>query len=44
VPGLTTGAVNAVSYMRLGKVYSGVITGKLALRGVAAGQRNAGWR
>jgi len=39
---LTTGAVNAVTYLRLGKVFSSVITGNLALLGVSAGQRNAG--
>jgi uncharacterized membrane protein YoaK (UPF0700 family) len=39
---LTTGAVDAVSYLRLGKVFSSVITGNLALLGVSAGQRNAG--
>jgi uncharacterized membrane protein YoaK (UPF0700 family) len=35
---LTTGAVDAVSYLRLGKVFSSIITGDLALLGVAAGQ------
>lgn len=39
---LTTGAVDAVTYLRLGKVFSSVITGNLALLGVAAGQRDAG--
>ncbi len=39
---LTTGAVDAVTYLRLGKVFSSVITGNLALLGVSAGQRNAG--
>lgn len=39
---LTTGAVNAVTYLRLGKVFSSVITGNLALLGVSAGQQNAG--
>jgi uncharacterized membrane protein YoaK (UPF0700 family) len=37
---LTTGAVNAVSYLRLGKIFCSVITGNLALLGVAAGQRD----
>jgi uncharacterized membrane protein YoaK (UPF0700 family) len=36
---LTAGAVNAVTFVRLGKVFSSVITGNLALLGVAAGQR-----
>lgn len=36
---LTTGAVNAVTFLRLGKVFSSVITGNLALLGMAAGQR-----
>jgi uncharacterized membrane protein YoaK (UPF0700 family) len=39
---LTTGSVDAVSYLRLGKVFSSVITGNLALLGISAGQRNAG--
>lgn len=39
---LTTGAVNAVSYLRLGKIFSSVTTGNLALLGVSVGQRNAG--
>jgi uncharacterized membrane protein YoaK (UPF0700 family) len=39
---LTAGAVDAVSYLRLGKVFSSVITGNLALLGVSAGQRSAG--
>jgi uncharacterized membrane protein YoaK (UPF0700 family) len=38
---LTTGAVDAVSFLRLGKVFSSVITGNLALLGVAAGQHEA---
>ena len=38
---LTTGAVNAVTFLRLGKVFSSVITGNLALLGVAAGDRHA---
>ena len=36
---LTAGAVNAVTFVRLGRVFSSVITGNLALLGVAAGQR-----
>lgn len=39
---LTTGAIDAVTYLRLGRVFSSVITGNLALLGVAAGQRDAG--
>jgi uncharacterized membrane protein YoaK (UPF0700 family) len=39
---LTTGAMDAVTYLRLGKVFSSVITGNLALLGVAAGQPNPG--
>lgn len=39
---LTTGSVDAVSYLRLGKVFSSVITGNLALLGISAGQRNTG--
>lgn len=39
---LTTGAMDAVSYLRLGKVFSSVITGNLALLGVSAGQQNGG--
>jgi uncharacterized membrane protein YoaK (UPF0700 family) len=38
---LTTGTLDAVSYLRLGKVFSSVITGNLALLGVAAGHRDA---
>jgi uncharacterized membrane protein YoaK (UPF0700 family) len=37
---LTTGAVDAVSFLHLGKVFSSVITGNMALLGVAAGSRN----
>lgn len=37
---LTTGALDAVTFLRLGKVFSSVITGNLALLGVAAGQQN----
>lgn len=36
---LTAGAVNAVTFIRLGAVFSSVITGNLALLGIAAGQR-----
>ena len=39
---LTAGAVNAMSYLQLGKVFSSVITGNLALLGVSAAQRDAG--
>jgi uncharacterized membrane protein YoaK (UPF0700 family) len=35
---LTTGALDAVTFVRLGKVFSSVITGNLALLGIAAGQ------
>ena len=38
---VTTGALDAVSYLRLGKVFSSVITGNLVLLGVAAGQQTA---
>jgi uncharacterized membrane protein YoaK (UPF0700 family) len=38
---LTTGALDAVSYLRLGKVFSSVITGNLALLGVATGKHDA---
>ena len=38
---LTTGAVDAVSFLHLGKVFSSVITGNMALLGVAAGTHNA---
>jgi uncharacterized membrane protein YoaK (UPF0700 family) len=38
---LTTGALDAVSYLRLGKVFSSVITGNLALLGVAGGEQDA---
>jgi uncharacterized membrane protein YoaK (UPF0700 family) len=38
---LTTGAIDGVTFLRLGKVFSSVITGNLALLGVAAGQQNA---
>ncbi len=41
VLGLTTGAVNAVTFLRLGNVFSSVITGNLVLLSVAAGQRHA---
>jgi uncharacterized membrane protein YoaK (UPF0700 family) len=37
---LTTGAVDAVTFLRLGKVFSSVITGNLALLGISAAQRN----
>ncbi len=36
---LTTGAIDAVSFLRLGHVFSSVITGNLVLLGVAAGQQ-----
>jgi len=37
---LTTGVLDAVTFVRLGKVFSSVITGNLALLGIAAGQRS----
>jgi uncharacterized membrane protein YoaK (UPF0700 family) len=37
---LTAGAVNAVTFLRLGKVFASVMTGNLALFGVAAAQSN----
>jgi uncharacterized membrane protein YoaK (UPF0700 family) len=39
---LTTGAIDAVTFLRLGRVFSSVITGNLALLGVAGGLRDAG--
>ena len=41
VLGLTTGAVNSVTFLRLGNVFSSVLTGNLVLLGVAAGQQHA---
>jgi uncharacterized membrane protein YoaK (UPF0700 family) len=38
---LTTGVVDAVTFVRLGKVFSSVITGNLALLGIAAGRQAA---
>ncbi len=38
---LTTGAVDAVTFVRLGQVFSSVITGNLALLGIAAGRHEA---
>jgi uncharacterized membrane protein YoaK (UPF0700 family) len=38
---LGTGALDAVTFLRLGKVFSSVITGNLALLGIAAGQQDA---
>ena len=38
---LTTGALDAVTFVRLGKVFSSVITGNLALLGIAVGQQQA---
>ena len=37
---LTTGALDAVTFVRLGEVFSSVITGNLALLGVAAGRQD----
>jgi uncharacterized membrane protein YoaK (UPF0700 family) len=37
---LTSGAVDAVTFVRLGSVFSSVITGNLALLGLAAGERH----
>jgi uncharacterized membrane protein YoaK (UPF0700 family) len=39
---LCTGALDAVCFLRLGRVFSSVITGNLALIGIAAGERNGG--
>jgi uncharacterized membrane protein YoaK (UPF0700 family) len=39
---LTTGALDAVTFVRLGNVFSSVITGNLTLLGVAAGERRGG--
>lgn len=39
---LTTGALDAVTFLRLGRVFSSVITGNLALLGVAAGKQDGG--
>lgn len=36
---LTTGAVDAATFLRLGNVFSSVITGNLVLLGIAAGRR-----
>jgi Protein of unknown function (DUF1275) len=38
---LTTGVLDVVSCLRLGKVFSSVITGDLALLGVATGKHDA---
>jgi uncharacterized membrane protein YoaK (UPF0700 family) len=38
---LTTGTLDAVTFLRLGRVFSSVITGNLALLGVAVGQHDA---
>ncbi len=38
---LGTGVLDAVTFVRLGKVFSSVITGNLALLGIAAGQQDA---
>jgi uncharacterized membrane protein YoaK (UPF0700 family) len=37
---LCTGALDAVCFLRLGRVFSSVITGNLALIGIAVGERN----
>jgi uncharacterized membrane protein YoaK (UPF0700 family) len=39
---LTTGAVDAVSYLRLGRVFSSIITGDLALLGISPGTGSTG--
>ena len=36
---LTTGVLDAVTFVRLGKVFSSVITGNLVLLGIAAGHQ-----
>ncbi|HET7013299.1 MAG TPA: YoaK family protein [Streptosporangiaceae bacterium] len=38
---LTSGAVDAATFLRLGHVFSSVVTGNLVLLGIAAGQRSA---
>lgn len=38
---ITAGAVDAATFLRLGKVFSSVITGNLVLLGVSAGQQDA---
>jgi uncharacterized membrane protein YoaK (UPF0700 family) len=39
---LCTGALDAVCFLRLGRAFSSVITGNLALIGIAVGERNGG--
>jgi uncharacterized membrane protein YoaK (UPF0700 family) len=39
---LCTGALDAVCFLRLGRVFSSVITGNLALIGIAVGEKNGG--
>ena len=39
---LCTGALDAVCFLPLGKVFSSVITGNLALLGIAVGEKNGG--
>jgi len=39
---LCTGALDAVCFLRLGRVFSSVITGNLALLGIAVGEKNGG--
>ena len=39
---LCTGALDAVCFLRLGKVFSSVITGNLALLGIAVGEKTGG--
>ena len=39
---LTSGAIDAVTFVRLGTVFSSVITGNLALLGLAVGERHGG--
>ena len=39
---LTSGAIDAVTFVRLGNVFSSVITGNLALLGLALGERHGG--
>lgn len=39
---ITAGSVDAISFMRLGKVFSSVMTGNLVLLGVAASSQDAG--
>jgi uncharacterized membrane protein YoaK (UPF0700 family) len=39
---IVSGSIDAISFMRLGKVFSSVMTGNVVLLGIAAGNRDAG--